>query len=235
MDVFIQTAEHRARKRMRHPLNSFTVNPDRPRELEEYRFRLIVARYRNGMTQVDAARRLGYANSAQLNKIESGAVMPPRDIDFLVKVSHVYAVSVDFLLGLSPNEEYDSRVQQQHAILRGTEDVMEAVASQFASAMVMFTNQTQPVPRDYRQVVEAVERVTCALQKLRERGEFDDLPGTSPVLHAVEQLDAAVEPLRAKLKEWHGIDEYFRELRDGKMPPIPHLTDRFSQRELDLD
>jgi transcriptional regulator with XRE-family HTH domain len=235
MDVFMQSAEQKVRRRMRHPLNSFTVNPDRPREQEEYRYRLIVARLRNGMTQVEAAKRLGYQTSAQLNKIESGAVVPPRDLDFLLKVSHAYSVSVDFLLGLSPNEEYDSRVQQQHAILRGTEDVMAACASQIASAMVMFTNQTQPVPRDYRRVVDAVERVTCALQKLRERGEFDDLLGSNPVLKAVELLDTAAEPLREKLKEWHGIDEYFRELRDGKMPPIPHLTDRFSQRELDLD
>lgn len=53
-------------------LRRFVRDKSKPEELEKLRNNLIVARVMSGMTAVEAAERLGYANSTQLSLIESG-------------------------------------------------------------------------------------------------------------------------------------------------------------------
>lgn len=220
---------------IRQALKRFVRNKNKPEELENLRYNLIVARVVSGLTAVEAAERFGYSNSTQISLIESGARPTPKDHQFLRQAAKVYAVSTDFLLGLSPHMEFDARVVQQHALMRGAEGIMNGIAAGFATAMIQFTNQTAPVPEDFARVSDAAERTESALATMRERHGFDDMPGSAPLLAAIESLTRAVAPLRLKLKRYQGIDSYFNELRAGKLPAIGYLTERYSQRELGLD
>jgi hypothetical protein len=220
---------------VRQALKRFVRNKNKPEELETLRYNLIVARVMSGMTAVEAAERFGYKNSTQISLIESGDRPTPRDHQFLRQASQVYAVSCDFLLGLSPHMEYDARVAHQHALMRGTESVLGGIAAQFATVMIQFTQQTQPVPEDFARVSAATEKVTHALTVMRERFGLDDIQGSAPLVHAAEELRKAVEPLRQKVMRYRAIDGYFDELRAGKLQPISYLTERYSQQELGLD
>lgn len=220
---------------VRQALKRFVRNKNKPEELETLRYNLIVSRVLSGMTAVEAAERFGYRNSTQISLIESGERPTPKDHQFLRQASLVYSVSCDFLLGLSPHMEYDGRVAHQHALMRGTESILSGIAAQFATVMIQFTSQTQPVPEDFTRVSEAVEFVEGALGEMRERHGLDDVRGSAKLVRAVSELTKAVEPLRQKVMRYRAIDSYFDELRAGKLQPIPYLTERYNQQELGLD
>ncbi|TAM53822.1 MAG: XRE family transcriptional regulator [Paraburkholderia sp.] len=220
---------------VRRALDGFVRNRDRPEELETLRYNLIVARVLSGMTAVEAAQRFGYKNSTQISLIESGGRPTPRDHQFLRQASQVYAVSCDFLLGLSPHMEFDGRVARQHALVRGTEQILGNIAAQFATVMIKFTEETKPIPDDFESVSTAAENVARTLAVMREKYGLDDMRGSASLVASVEKLARAVEPLRRKIAHYRSIDAYFDELRAGKLPPIPYLTERYSEHQLGLD
>lgn len=219
---------------VKQALKRFVRNRNLPEEMENLRYNLIVARVLSGMTAVEAADKFGYKNSTQISLIESGERPTPKDHRFLRQAANVYFVSCDFLLGLSPHMEYDSKVTQQHALLRGTQEIMEGIATLFTTSMIQFTHQTQPVAEDFTSVAAAVDRVESALTVLRKHG-LDGLRGSATIVHAVEGLSTAVAPIRKKVERFKAIDLYFAEVKAGTMPAIPHLIDRYRQQDLGLD
>ena len=79
-----------------------------------------------GMNQVDLANRLGVSKQSVSNW-ENDNIQP--SIDMLVKLSHVFSVSTDYLLGESNNIYLDvsSLTQQQvHHIQQIIDDILEA-------------------------------------------------------------------------------------------------------------
>lgn len=229
----LSDAQHEVQ--VRKALTRFVRNKSVPEEMEILRYNLIAARVISGMTAVEAAARFGYANSTQLSLIESGGRPPPRDWTFLRQAAQVYSVSLDFLLGLSPHMDLDGKVAQQHALMRGTEAILSNVAASFASTMIQYTEQTQPLSEDFQRVSDAVERAETALNVMRERYGFDDLPGGAPLMAAVDGLSKAVAPVRTKLKKFKSISGYFDDMRAGRMPVIPYLMERYSQSDLQAD
>ncbi|MEM5367915.1 XRE family transcriptional regulator [Paraburkholderia azotifigens] len=227
------TTDSQRDKAARQTLRRFVRNKNQPEELETLRYNLIVARVLSGLSAVEAAAAFGYANSTQISLIESGKRPIPRDHQFLRQASSVYSVSCDFLLGLSPHQEYDARVAHQHALMRGTESILGGIAAQFATVMIQFTNQTQPVPADFDRVSEAAQSVVNALAAARKHG-LDEVRGSSALIANIEYLSKAVAPLRQKVMRYRSIESYFDELRAGRMPPIPYLTERYDRQEVDL-
>lgn len=216
----------------RQTLRRFVRNKNLPEELETLRYNLIVARVLSGLSAVEAAAAFGYANSTQISLIESGKRPIPRDHQFLRQASRVYSVSCDFLLGLSPHQDYDARVAHQHALMRGTERILGGIAAQFATVMIEFTNQTQPVPKDFDRVSEAALKVEQALTTARKHG-LDEIRGSSALVAAAEQLARAVAPLRQKVMRYRAIDNDFDEVRAGRLPSIQYLTERYNQHAAD--
>lgn len=66
--------------------------------------KLKVLRTENGLTQTQVAKRLGVAVSA-VSSYESGARYPSYSV--LIKLSRMYHVTTDFLLGVKSNEMLD--------------------------------------------------------------------------------------------------------------------------------
>lgn len=218
---------------VRQAMTRFVRNRNRPEELEDLRYRLISARVLSGMTAVEAAEAFGYANSTQLSLIESGERKTPSDWKFIRQAAGVYSVSTDYLLGLSPHAEIDGKVAQQHALMRGTEGILNNVAAMMTTAMIQFTNQAAPAPQDFQAVTAAVDRITGAVATLRKHG-LEDIRGSNTLVVGLDELQAACEPLRAKLRRFTGIETYFEDLRAGKVPSIGYLVERYQQRDLPL-
>lgn len=75
-------------------------------------------RIQRGMTQVDLAKRLGVSKSV-VSSYENGVHLPPYDI--LIRLSALFGVSCDYLLGMSdtPYISVDGLTQRQIEALQG--------------------------------------------------------------------------------------------------------------------
>lgn len=220
---------------VKQALTRFKRNKSAPAELEDLRYKLIQARVMQGLLAVEAAEKFGYANSSQLSLIESGERPTPRDWKFLRQAAEVYSVSVDWLLGLSPNMEMDARAAHHFALLRGTESIVNNLTMALTTAMLHTAQETQPLIDEIERALAAMDETAARYEKLSARPEFDDLPGGAPVNAAVERLKQAAMPLRQKLAKYRGIQNYMGDVMRGTLPPIDYLTERYSQRELGFD
>jgi transcriptional regulator with XRE-family HTH domain len=218
------------------PAKRFVRNKDVPRQKEMMRERMISARVMNGMTAVEAATRLGYKNSTQLSEIENGGRKVPNDWQFLLNMSRVYSVSVDYLLGLSPNPERDPVAAENFAMLRGFEHLLEAQAAAMTTAFVRFGAERNAARIDLQSIVGAAEAVSASLQRLRELNpSFDDeMRGSSSLVSKVERLEQTAIPIKETLKRRALQEQHCLAIAQGKAGPLsPYVDDR--QYTLGLD
>jgi transcriptional regulator with XRE-family HTH domain len=216
---------------LRKPLTRFKRNRSKPGELEALRHKLIQARVTQGMMTIEAAEKFGYANSSQLSQIESGVRPTPSDWKFLRQAADVYAVSTDWLLGLSPNMEQDARVVREHALLRGSESIVRGFIAQMAEAIIQTARQTNVIEEELVRVLEDVDTLTARFERFAARPEFEDMPGGAPILAAVERLVASVAPMRVKLSKLQAVEATLAELKSGKLIPPERFTDFFAERD----
>lgn len=66
-------------------------------------------------------------------------------------------VSVDWLLGLSPNMEPDAKVIREFALLRGTEGLVNSFIVQMTTAVIQVARESQPAAEDLERVVADVD------------------------------------------------------------------------------
>ncbi len=218
----------RAARSESEPMARFVIDPAKPAEMETIRYNLIRARVMSGLTAVEAARSIGYGNSTQLSLIESGARKIPDNIRFLVNAARAYGVSCDFLLGLSSNMEPDGQIAHQYAIARHMADISGAVGSVLANAMQNYMSEAYPTATEYRRIMEAIEKVDDGLAKMRDKYEFDEVPGGTVLSRPIEQLSAITDMLRPRLKKLKAIEDYMTDMRRGLIPEVKGLSDAYS-------
>lgn len=194
-------------------------------QTDAIRRNLVVARVTSGLSQMEAAVRLGYENSTQLSLIESGRRPVPAAATFLIRASQTYGVSVDWLAGLSPVVEPDGKLAREHAILRQTESIAHGVAATLAAAMVDTSAQAWPLMAEYQRLLDLVQRVDDALNVMRERFGFDNAMGGAPLLRAVEEMADAARPLRSKLSRFRSTEQILADLKAGRAIVPEHLGD----------
>lgn len=216
---------------LRKPLTRFKRNRSKPAELEALRHKLIQARVMQGMMTIEAAEKFGYANSSQLSQIESGVRPTPSDWKFLRQAAEVYAVSTDWLLGLSPNMEQDARIVREHALLRGSESIVRGFIAQMAEAIIQTARQTNVVEEELARVLEDVDTVAARFERFAARPEFEDMPGGAPILVAVARLAKGAAPMRAKLEKLRAVETVLAELKAGNSIAPQRFAEFFGQRE----
>jgi len=204
------------------PIKRFVRNKDVPLESERVRERVISARVMNGLTAVEAAKRLGYANSTQLSQIESGERPVPKDWQFLLRMSRVYSVSVDYLLGLSPHPERDPVAAESFAMLRGFEEMMQAQALAMTTAFVRFGKEREAARVDLQAIVAAAQAVAHALARFRELNpEVDEeMRGANTLLVAVERLEATAIPIQDTINRRALNEQHCLAIAKGKEGPL---------------
>ncbi|MGF6904651.1 helix-turn-helix domain-containing protein [Paraburkholderia sp. GAS348] len=190
---------------------------------ETIRVNLIRARITAGLTAVQAAEAMGYANSTQLSLIETRKRPVPDGTVFLTSAARAYGVSVDYLIGLSPLMEPDGKVLRERAVLREMASVAHGIAATLADAMMRHADRSYPLAREYENLLAKVERADAALTVMRERFGFDDVQGGAPLLRAMEEMAVAAEPLRAKLRQFCTIESALADLKTGRAVVPEHL------------
>jgi hypothetical protein len=190
------------------------------------RKRMIMARIMNGYTAVHAAELLGYKNSTQLSLIESGGRPVPKDWTFILKMSGLYCVSVDFLLGVSPNPERDAIASEHFALMRGMEDLLKQQMATITSAMVRYAVQGKPSMTDFQKICEEVEWVSKAVTTIQERNKsFENLRGGASLVSGIDRLAKAVEPIKGALGRRKDLEKHMMAIASGKEGPLSYLLD----------
>lgn len=204
------------------PTKRFVRNKDVPLDNERVRERMIRARVMNGFTAVEAAKRLGYSNSAQISLIENGERKVPNDWQFLLRMSKVYSVSVDYLLGLSSQPERDPVAAESFAMLRGFEELMQAQAMAMTTAFVRYGKEKEAGRVDLQGVCAAAQAVTAALARFRELNpEFDtDMRAGNTLLAAVGRLEMAVIPVQDTITRRALSEKHCLAIAKGKEGPL---------------
>lgn len=216
------------------PMKRFVFNNEVPLQGEIVRERMISARIMNGLSAVEAASRLGYANSTQLSLIESGERKVPNDWQFLLKVSQVYSVSMDYLVGASSNPERDAIASEHFALMRGFEQLQQMQAAAMTTAFIKYGAQGKPSSSDMESLCNSVETITGAVQTMRDRSPtFDDMRGGATVLASSIRLKAAIVPIREALRRRKENEQHFIDLASGKEGPLSYLTD--DNYDIDLE
>lgn len=166
--------------------------------------RMREARLMVGLSQLTAARQLGYANSSKLAKIEGGKDSSQIPLWVIKRCSCLYDVSVDYLLG---NTETMEAEDTRHVALREMSTHMREHWERLRQRDVM-------VEQALRERVVAIEETIVLLE--REAGEasvamsrcaelnpgWQDMRGGSRLFDAIERTAAAARTSRSKLNRY---------------------------------
>jgi transcriptional regulator with XRE-family HTH domain len=174
----------------------FSRSPSRPRrrladdaETEKLmRERLIVARNLNSLDQKEAAAKLGYKNSSQLSKVESGDAPLPKSL--LRKASLAYGVSADWLLGLSSEPEREPEIAGQMAVMRAVHAGIVEHTQNVTAVMLRLASDQLPLESRLRTLLDSARRATQSFEKVcRLNSTFnDDIRGGATLQHDIDEL-----------------------------------------------
>ncbi len=155
-----------------------------------------------GMGQVEAARRLGYANSSKLAKIEGGksSEVP---LWVIKRAGWLYDVSADYLLGNSATME---REDVDHAALREMHAFLLAANERHRARDVMTLQRLQARIVDVESLLEqALAEASAAddaRQKVEQQPEWQDVRGGSRWAGATARAAAALRTASCRLARY---------------------------------
>ena len=166
--------------------------------------RLREARLAAGLNQVAAAKRLGYANSSRLAKIENGLYSAHIPIWMFTKAAGVYGVSVDYLMCTS------DRMQGDGVPSTVMEEIVEAMKTEWARmtnrdviAVQEILGRTALLEGALTNVEMATQEALEALARVETLNPYRwrKLRGGTRLLSAVERAVAAAKQGRRRTKE----------------------------------
>ncbi len=152
--------------------------------------RLFSARNLARMSQVDAARELGYQNSSALSKIEAGRLQWPQWL--IPEASQLYGVSCDYIYGLSEYPERDPSAVEHAAVVRSVRAMMLSNAEQVAGALL----KVQSIEGPAYMKLEALAKRILDLHE-----EFTVMRENNPVFDAEVRGGARVKATVDKVRE----------------------------------
>ncbi len=127
--------------------------------------RLREARIMNGLAVEDAARQLS-VKPCLLESFESGRRKIP--VPTLVAAAGVYAVSIDFLYGVSDECERDPAGMVARQMREGARMLVERMSSAVIASTIRHGNQMSVVFDRAESLAEAAERMQRAVDRVRE-------------------------------------------------------------------
>lgn len=188
--------------------------------------RLIAARVMNGFSSVEAAERLGYGNSTQLSMIERGIRPIPKDHRFIQNASSAYAVSTDFLFGISHNPDLDPICAEKYALMRGFESVLKQQAQATTTAFFAYSARQSKLSRtQYQAICESIDSLKRAIQVMRDKYGFDEIQGGASALAALDRTENSIKPVRIVLAAQLEIEALGKSMALGKSGPLSYLMD----------
>lgn len=152
--------------------------------------RLRAARESIGMQQSDAARRLGYANSSKLAKIEGGTDTNSVPHWMILRAARLYEVSIDYIYGESDDWELSARALQERDMAKWMMEAWEAGRQRDMETLKRLKIRLDAISESAALMFSASQDVNDAFNRFVELNSetFDDMRGGSRLLSAIGRL-----------------------------------------------
>jgi transcriptional regulator with XRE-family HTH domain len=162
--------------------------------------RLVRARALSGYTQTEAATALGYSTPAQVSLWEMGRRLPP--IFELIKISEIYSVSLDYLMGASHEPDRDPSAGTRHAVLRGVRNMLSQVAELTAGEIDRHVRLLGPSVSNVRGMLENGDALVQALGAFMRHGgdAFGEMRGSATLQRLSSEFEATLAEARAAIR-----------------------------------
>lgn len=183
--------------------------------------RFIEAREINGLSQTDAAKALGYKNSAQLSQWEQCKRPPP--LHMVAHASKVYRVSVDFLLGVSDDPDRDPRSESRLMLLRSADEMLRGMSQKLCDAILQHTMAGGPANESALMLLDKAAGAAGAIRRYIERNkeQFENSPASSTVAAALDTLDKCVTDSRMSIERHRRVTEIALKRTLAGLPELP--------------
>ncbi|MCX4156169.1 MULTISPECIES: helix-turn-helix domain-containing protein [Paraburkholderia] len=155
---------------------------------ELMRERLIVARKLNSLDQKEASAKLGYKNSSQLSKVESGDAPLPKSL--LRKAAIAFGVSSDWLLGISNEPEREPLVAGTMGVMRALHEATRKQAERVAVEMLALANDQLPLESHLRRLLTTSRCVADSFDRCFRGNEYfeTEVRGGAALMAATDDL-----------------------------------------------
>jgi len=155
------------------------------------------------MSQLDAARRLGYENSSKLAKVEGASDTHSVPLYLIPRAAKLYDVSTDFLLGLTSDWERNGGEFEDRDYGSFLLRTWEQARSRDLGAMAKLYARVKAVAPCLEKMISGATEIAAALYAVRLRGgEFDDLPAGNRLLCAIEKHADSARNAEASLRRF---------------------------------
>lgn len=166
--------------------------------------RLREAREIAGMSQSEAARLLGYANSSKLAKVEMGTDTNSVPLWLIKRASRLYEVSIDFLFGESDDWELSARACQERDVSKWVFDAWNEARQRDMEILRKLNMRFDGLSESIVKSISASEDVRAAWDKLvRLNPKFEEeIRGGGSLFSAIERLMAISGESKARLSRF---------------------------------
>lgn len=167
--------------------------------------RLKEAREMVGLSQLNAAKHIGYGNSTKLSKIETGKHSSQIPIWVLKRAAQVYDVSLDYLLGVTETME---REDVRHTALREMMVHMrqdwERMRSRDVLVQANMLERLKGIEQSTALIDCEAEKAEQAMLRLVELNPelWEDLKGGHKALNSIQMTAAAARTARRKMQKF---------------------------------
>lgn len=165
--------------------------------------RMREARELCNMTQSEAARRLGYRNSAKLSKIEHASDTNSVPLYIIVDAAKLYDVSVGFLMGVSDDWEEDVRGSVEREASRWIGEAWEAMRRRDIEVMAMLKKRVDFVAETIPDLASCALRTQAALERFIELNpQFEEMMGSNTLSISLEKMQESARVADSNLKRF---------------------------------
>lgn len=165
--------------------------------------RLKAARELCNLSQQEAARRLGYANSSKLAKVENATnatAVPPWLIE---RAAKLYEVSVDYLFGASQDWDIGPRAAQERDVSRWLFDAWQELRQHDLRVLRDLHRRVDEIDAAVRSMLDVAGQVDAALVRFAQVNPgFEDMRVGATLTWKVDELTQAARHASAKLERF---------------------------------
>lgn len=151
------------------------------------------------LSQVEAAQRLGYSNSAKLSKIERATDTCSIPLWLIYRAAKVYMVSTDYLFGLTSDWDTGMRISQERETAEWVFDTWERQRKKDCQILKHLHDRQQTLSTSVAETLECSDRVHEAfLAFIEQNPKFaDEMRGSARLYAAIKRANESSKNVRA--------------------------------------
>lgn len=167
--------------------------------------RMREARELSGLSQQEAAKELGYANSSKLAKIEGATDTDSVPLLTILRAAKLYQVSIDFLFGVSDDWERDPRLAREREIGTWLRDAMQKTTAAQIAHLMRLQSMIESSETATIEVLTSMEEASKAMNRFRDMNPcYEDLIGGARLEASITRANELAQRAKAQINRVRG-------------------------------